>query len=358
MNRLASYIVVAVLRGTALVAVVLVAVTSVVEFVGQLYDVGLGNYGLPQAALYVALRIPYRIFDILPAATLIGALLGLGNLAVHRELVVIRASGVSPHWLLGAVGAAGIILLVIMWLLGESLAPSLGDYARRTRADALLEEVDAASAQSTWLKNDDRIFNLHSLRDGEARRQGLRIFELNGQSEVARIAEAELVGPTTDNPEVWELLDYAETEFGESGTRARRQARVLQDFSLTREMLELSELSVDSLELAELGDRIAYLRSRGLDASRLIGAYWTRIANGVSVVLMAMLALPFVLGSLRSAGAGARMIVGLVIGLGYYVLGEVSANSGEVFSLDPVVVAWAPSGLLLIITALAVLRLR
>ena len=52
------------------------------------------------------------------------------------------------------------------------------------------------------------------------------------------------------------------------------------------------------------------------------------------------------------------MIVGLVIGLGYYVLGEVSANSGEVFSLDPVVVAWAPSGLLLIITALAVLRLR
>jgi lipopolysaccharide export system permease protein len=73
---------------------------------------------------------------------------------------------------------------------------------------------------------------------------------------------------------------------------------------------------------------------------------------------MTMLALPFVLGSLRSAGAGARMVIGLVIGLGYYVLGELSANTGQVFALDPVVAAWAPSSVLLIITMLAVVRLR
>jgi lipopolysaccharide export system permease protein len=73
---------------------------------------------------------------------------------------------------------------------------------------------------------------------------------------------------------------------------------------------------------------------------------------------MTMLALPFVLGSLRSASAGARMIVGLVIGLGYYVLGELSTNSREVFALDPIVVAWAPSAVLCVITVLAVARLR
>jgi len=123
-------------------------------------------------------------------------------------------------------------------------------------------------------------------------------------------------------------------------------------------MLELSELRVDLLELTVLRQRIAYYEGRGLDASRLLSAYWGRIANSVSVVLMTMLALPFVLGSLRSTGAGARMLVGLVIGLGYYVLGELSANSREVFALDPIVAAWAPSGVLLVVTAIAVLRLR
>ena len=108
----------------------------------------------------------------------------------------------------------------------------------------------------------------------------------------------------------------------------------------------------------ELKQRIEYLERRGQDAARFLGVYWGRIASSISVVLMTMLALPFVLGSLRSASASARMIVGLVIGLGYYVLGELSANSREVFALDPVVAAWAPSAVLFAITALAVARLR
>ena len=71
------------------------------------------------------LRLPRKIFDSLPAAALIGSLLSLGNLAVHRELIVMRASGISSAQLLGAVGLAGFGLAVVMALLGESLAPSL-----------------------------------------------------------------------------------------------------------------------------------------------------------------------------------------------------------------------------------------
>jgi lipopolysaccharide export LptBFGC system permease protein LptF len=50
--------------------------------------------------------------------------------------------------------------------------------------------------------------------------------------------------------------------------------------------------------------------------------------------------------------------VGLLIGLGYYVIAETFVNSGEVFDLDPLVVAWLPSGVLLLITSVALLRIR
>ena len=54
----------------------------------------------------------------------------------------------------------------------------------------------------------------------------------------------------------------------------------------------------------------------------------------------------------------ARMLVGLVIGLGYYVTGEVLTNSGVVFDLDPRVVAWTPSALLLIVMIAGLKRVR
>jgi lipopolysaccharide export system permease protein len=358
MNLLASYIVSSILRATALVALVLVAVASVVEFVGQLDDVGLGSYGLPQALAYVALRIPHKLFDVLPAAALIGSLLGLGNLAVHRELVVMRASGISQYRLVAAAGAAGAVLLVIMWLLGESLAPSLGDYARRARTDALFEDVNTASARSTWFREGDRFFNLRDPAQGEAGGQRLSVFERDGPTALRRFEEGELVAPVDPDSDVRDILDYAETEFTATGTAAQRVARLRRDVGLSPEMLELSEVRVDLLELPELLQWIGYLESRDLDASRFLGAYWGRIASSASVVLMTMLALPFVLGSLRSASASARMIVGLVIGLGYYVLGELAANSREVFALDPVVAAWAPVAVLFAITALAVATLR
>ena len=75
-------------------------------------------------------------------------------------------------------------------------------------------------------------------------------------------------------------------------------------------------------------------------------------------MIMPVLALAFVFGSLRTGGAGARLMMGVVIGLAYYLASEMLANSGQVFDLNPAVIAWLPSGLLLIITVLALKRVR
>ena len=357
MNRLAAYIIKAVLKGTAMVALVLVAVASVIELVVQLDDVGLANYGLSEALQYVALRVPHKLFDVLPAATLIGALLGLGNLAVHRELVVMRASGLSQYRLLAAVGAAGVVLVVVMLLLGESLAPKLGDYARRARTEALIENVNAASTQSAWLKEGDN-YLIHLREESGDRTVGqqVQVFELAGDSALSSVATGALL--SAGLADSWDLLDFAETEFTATGNESYQQEYAERDYGFSRDIFELADRRVDLLPLLELRDLIARYQSRDLDATEFITEYWGRIANGVSVLIMATLALPFVLGSLRSADAGARMIIGLVIGLGYYVLGEVSANTGQVFALDPVMAAWAPSAVLLLLTAYAVARLR
>jgi lipopolysaccharide export system permease protein len=356
MTLLRNYLVMSVLRGVGVTMTVLVAVTSGIEFVGQLNDVGSGGYDLLSALTYVLLRVPRTIFSTLPAAALIGSLLSLGNLAVHRELVVMRASGVSSWQLLGSVGLAGFGLAVLMVLLGESLAPSLGAYASEMRTRAMHEDVAVADGQATWLKDGDRIFSLRRQAGDLGYGGGVLMFELGPDHALREVARAE--SADVDAANRWVLSNYAQTSFLDNGVAVRSERQSTETYNLNPDLLALSIVREDLLDTPSLQRYIRYLQSNDLDARRYLIAYWTRISDVVSVVLMTVLALPFVLGGLRSAGTGARFLVGLVIGLSYYVIGQVLASGGEVYDLDPLVVAWAPSAVLASITAVALLRAR
>ena len=356
MTLLRGYIVASVFRGVALVVLILLAVTSAIEFVGQLDDLGTGQYDLRAVITYVLLRIPRTVFSILPAAALIGSLLSLGNLAVHRELVVMRASGVSPWQLLVAVGLAGFGLAVLMVLLGESLAPSLGAYANEMRSQAMNEEVGTADGQATWLKDGERILSLRRQAGDFAYGGGVLLFELGQGQSLRAVARADSADVDAGNR--WVLSNFAETTFLDNGVTARNERQSSETYDLDPDLLALSIVREDLLDTPSLRRYIRYLQSNDLDARRYLIAYWTRISDVVSVALMTILALPFVFGGLRSAGTGARLIVGLVVGLSYYVVGQVLASGGEVYGVDPLVVAWAPSAVLLLITTVSIARAR
>ena len=209
MTLLRRYLIMSVLRGVALTMTVLVAVMSGIEFVGQLNDVGSGGYDLSSALAYVLLRVPRTIFSTLPAAALIGSLLSLGNLAVHRELVVMRASGISSWQLLGSVGLAGFGLAVFMVLLGESLAPSLGAYASEMRTRAINDDMAVADGPATWLKDGDRIFSLRRQAGDLGYGGGVLMFDLGPDNALREVARADSADVDAGNR--WVLSNYAQT---------------------------------------------------------------------------------------------------------------------------------------------------
>ncbi len=353
---LTRYIVFAILRSVGVVLTVLVSVTSLFQFVSQLDDIGVANFGFGQAVLYVLLSMPRSIFQSLPAATLLGALLALGNLATLSELVAMRSSGVSKIQLLVAVGTAGALLAGVMALLGESFAPSLGAYAREMRSEALLDEAELADGQSSWLRDDNVIVNVRRGLGEFESTSGVYLFELNDQRGLESVAHADTA--TIDTESNWSLSGYAETRFARDRLEVSRTAKSVQQYGFNTELLGLSIVREDMLDTPGLQRYIAYLRANNLDARRYLIAYWGRWADMLSVPFMALLALPFVFGSLRSAGSGARLVVGLCIGLGFYVADEVLTNSGAVFDFDPLIVAWGPTFALVVVTLIALWRAR
>ena len=51
-------------------------------------------------------------------------------------------------------------------------------------------------------------------------------------------------------------------------------------------------------------------------------------------------------------------MIGVMIGLGYFLASEMLANSGQIFNLNPAIITWLPSAALLMVTVFALSRVR
>ena len=68
--------------------------------------------------------------------------------------------------------------------------------------------------------------------------------------------------------------------------------------------------------------------------------------------------MPFVFGSLRSAGAGARLLIGVLIGVTFFFVQRVLESGAVVFNASPVVLAWLPTSVLAAAALLFIARTR
>lgn len=349
------YLVRAIVSMTLLVIGVLLALAGFFEFIGQLDDTAVGAYTTVDAAVYTLLRLPLLAVQMLPVATLLGALLGLGGLATSSELIVMRAAGISQYRLAGAAAVAGALLMLITIVLGEYLAPPMDQFARKYRSVAKNEQAGLTGGRSTWVKDGETIFNVERI-SSEFEFGGVYLFELGPDRRLKSVGHADSAG--LDQEERWVFENYAETSFDDRGATAIRQPRVVEDYSVDAEVLGVTVVKPTSLSVRGLLSYIRYLRSNELDATVYQTELWNRIASTITIVLMPVLAMGFVFGALRSAGAGGRLMVGVLIGLGYFLASRMLANSGVVFNLNPAVLAWLPSLVLAAIAAFALSRVR
>jgi lipopolysaccharide export system permease protein len=353
-SLLANYLMRAILASTMLVMLVLLALAGLFEFIGQL-DTTQGEYGVPQALLYAVLRLPQLSFEMLPIASLIGSLLGLGALANNSELVVMRTAGLSVGDLARMVAISGSVLMVLTALVGEYIGPPLDYFARTMRDEARYEQEDRDIGSAAWVKDGPVILHLERINT-EFEFGALYMYRFDENDFLQSIARAENSG--IDDQDNWVLENFRETRFEDDSVQVVESSVAVESFDVDAEMLGITLVKPVSLSARGLISYISYLKRNELDAQRYETELWSRVARTVTVIIMPVLALAFVFGSLRSAGAGGRLMIGVLIGLAYFLASEMTANSGQVFNLNPAIVTWLPSAALLLVTMFALTRVR
>lgn len=354
-SLLSRYVIRAVLGNTALVMLVLLALSGLYLFITQQDDIGVGTFTIGDAFIYVGLSLPKYAFDLLPIAALIGSLLALGNLARTLELIVVRAAGVSTMRIASWVAAAGGILMVFTGLLGEVIAPPMEQYARQLKTFAKFNDYSMAGNRSAWAKDGDMMISVRQ-QSADNRYGGVYVFNFDAQRRLRSVGRANDARIDADN--LWHLGNYVESRIDDDRVVTSQQATTELQTRLSPEFLGLAVLDPESLPGRGLHGYIQHLKENGLDARTYETAFWARIARTVAVAVIVVLAIPFAFGPMRSTGTGARTVVGIMIGVVFFLMAKMMESGGEVFNMPPVVVAWLPTALLAVVTTIAVSRVR
>jgi lipopolysaccharide export system permease protein len=200
MRLVDRYIARRVFRGYALIMVILASGFSLIALVHELDKVGRGTYETSDAALYVLLTLPGWMVELSPAMALLGAIVGLGELAAGQELTAMQALGVSRARIAWSVLKTGLLLMLAVMGLQEFVAPKLDQlaFARRTQAISGVESM--STRRGFWSRNGQRVVHVRRVlygrilrnRNLSVRRQ--RTASFRGMGEAGRYSGLKAVG--------------------------------------------------------------------------------------------------------------------------------------------------------------------
>lgn len=361
MNRIEWYLGKVIVSHTFLVLFVLLIIFAFTEFMNQIARLD-QHYTLALASLYTLLKMPVYGYEVFPIALLIGTLMGLGGLANHAELTILRVTGWSVTRILVAVMKTALVVWLLVAAFGEWVAPKTEGLANQLRAEALQRGISLGGSSGFWMKEPDRLIHIDSVVASD-KMQGITIYQMQ-QGRVVGVIEAQyaqyinnhwLLNDVRQQTLVFNAYDRDKDEWP---TLMREQSHLdekQQAFPLDPTMLERLQLDSKYLRIDELYQYIRFLKFNGLESASFELAFWRKMAAPLVVIGMIALVFPLIFGSQRQVSMGQRIFLGTVIGLGFYLLNQLVGNLTVVYHLSPLLGAFMPS-LILVFTAFFLLK--
>jgi lipopolysaccharide export system permease protein len=354
MRTLGRYIAGEVVKGSLIAVLILLALLNFFTFADELGDLGRGNYGLASIVQYLILTSPRNFYELMPSAALVGSLVTLGALANNRELVAMQAAGASRLRIIAAVLGGGMLLVFISLGIGEYVAPVAERAAHTLKATALQKQIASRTKYGFWVRDGNVFINIRQIERPESLGD-INIFKLDDTQKLHSATHADTA---IYDGRQWRLDNIRESQFLSGGIATEQKAYADWSSVLAPNLLNAFVISPENLSAYELARYINYLKENGQQSAYVELAFWGRIVNPIVTLVMLLVAAPFVLPVRREVGMGQRIVVGVIIGLGFYLFDRTFGHLGLIYEMNPIFAAFFPTLLALTGALVAIFRLR
>ena len=353
-KRIAYYTVRLFLTRSLAVLVSLVLILMTLDLLGESGKI-LAAPGNGDAELwrYVSLRVPLLTSRFLPFSVLLGTLIAFAGLNQHSEVVAMKAAGMSAHQILAPLIVASLGIAAVAFAFNETVvvkaartvtAWSDNDYRPIPPASDLLSNV--------WvLAGDDLVRARQVVGQGDRlRATGVTLYDREGGT-LRQVIDAERARPAGD---AWLLQNVR--IYDSTMNLMVRKAQMVALQGVEPDRLTLAKVDPDQLDFFTLRERIGQLERAGRQADEARAGLWHKISGPLSTLLMPLLAAVAAFGLARSGQVLLRATVGMALGFAYFVADNFSLAMGNVGAYPPLLAAWAPFILFLLIGETVLIR--
>ncbi|MCJ2163822.1 MULTISPECIES: LptF/LptG family permease [unclassified Pseudodesulfovibrio] len=298
--------------------------------------------GAETILFYFVVKIPLIVSQLMPAIFLLAMVIQMGVLTRSREMLALRAGGVSFTWFIRF-----FVVYAMIWSVGQLVFSQFlgvfGEYEanRIWKEDVRKKQLDEMTIDSLWFRDGPFIVLAEKAHPGKSRASGITVYEFTTDNqELIRILTAK---KALIDDHGWGLLDVHELD-----TRTFIGVSRISQFLSVRQNLKAYaavELKGDKaqLPLLELSKAIEKLEESGSNVEILQTVWHGKFSYAFSMVTMALLALVLVTFSENVyANIGLALIL-IFVQYGVHVVG---ATAGEKGVLPPIIAAWLGNGIM------------
>lgn len=312
------------------------------------------SYGSLQALSYIAYMIPRSLYEFFPTATLIGALMGLGQLSASSEFIAMHAAGISIKRIMLSVLKLGLVLAIAIFAFGEWLAP-ISELKAKSFKIAKQEKSVAYTQAGIWAKEKDNIVHIDNPWSKD-KFSGISIYQIDAnKGKVTQITKAK---DAIKVEEKWQLSDVTVKPIHGGNIEIIHHKTLLIDSLVSEKFIDIASVEPEHLSARELTEFIDHQNENDLNTIRLEQAYWQHFSLPLSTLVMLIIAMPFAFGSQRSAGAGQRIFVGILIGIVFILINRAMSSMGIVYGFSPILSTFTPLLMFLGIGLVMLKRIR
>lgn len=302
---------------------------------------------------YVGLRIPQLINRFLPFAVLLGTLITLATMNQNSEIISMKAAGISAHQIIAPLILASLIIAIAAFAFQDRV---VAQATARLNAWAAVDygpvPADSGIKSNVWVRDGDDLIHAAAVA-GSGSATVLRkvsIYERSGGT-LARMITAESARPAEGG---WRL-DGVES-FDVTRAVAMKAPSLIFGSGIEPNRFTLANVRADELDFAGLHETIDELRAAGRPTNALEAGLWHKISGPLSTILMPLLAGISAFGLARSGQLFLRAVIGMGLGFAYFVADNFALAMGNFGAYPPVLAAWAPFALFLLIGETVLIR--
>ncbi len=302
---------------------------------------------------YVLLRIPQLVQLFLPFSVLLATLVTLATLSQNSEVVMFKAAGLSAHQILGPLFAAALAIAGANFLFNESVTTHATQRLKIWQDNEYRHGPAAAKpVNDSWVRGGADLFRATSVEgSGEATLlRGVTIYD-RIDDRLDRIINAETARPVKGG---WQLT-AARVFTVVDGRLSAPVAMVFASSVVPRQFTTIT-ITPAWLPLWQLWPQIAEQRAAGKPVGTLEAAAWHKISGPLSTVLMPLLGAVAAFGLARSGRLFVRAVIGMFLGFAFFVADNFMLAMGNFGTVPPLMAAWAPFILFLLIGEAVLIR--